>query len=105
ARLERADEKVPEVDRLWRQAHSLMRFSCGAPRPSRCQPSLGHRASATIEDICWSIDNPGIFVWVEDDKIVGFSAADLRAVAAIRRKSARQPLDPIGPEISPPKLV
>jgi GNAT superfamily N-acetyltransferase len=32
----------------------------------------------TIEDICWFIDNPGIFVWVEDDKIVGFSAADPR---------------------------
>jgi GNAT superfamily N-acetyltransferase len=32
----------------------------------------------TIEDICWFIDNPGIFVWVEDDKIAGFSAADPR---------------------------
>jgi GNAT superfamily N-acetyltransferase len=32
----------------------------------------------TIEDICWFIDNPGIFVWVEDDKVVGFSAADPR---------------------------
>jgi len=32
----------------------------------------------TIEDICWFIDNPGIFVWVEDNKVVGFSAADPR---------------------------
>ena len=32
----------------------------------------------TVEDICWFIDNPGIFVWVEDGEIVGFSAADPR---------------------------
>ena len=32
----------------------------------------------TIEHICWFIDNPGIFVWVEDNKVVGFSAADPR---------------------------
>jgi GNAT superfamily N-acetyltransferase len=32
----------------------------------------------TTEDICWFIDNPGIFVWEEDGKIVGFSAADPR---------------------------
>jgi hypothetical protein len=32
----------------------------------------------TIEDICWFIDNPGIFVWVKDSRIVGFSAADPR---------------------------
>jgi len=32
----------------------------------------------TIEDICWFIDNPGIFVWIEDNRIVGFSAADPR---------------------------
>jgi len=24
----------------------------------------------------WFVDNPGIFLWVEDSKIVGFSAAD-----------------------------
>ncbi|MEW6436170.1 MAG: GNAT family N-acetyltransferase [Pseudomonadota bacterium] len=30
------------------------------------------------EDIYWFIDNPGIFVWEEDSKIVGFSAADPR---------------------------
>ena len=32
----------------------------------------------TIEDICWFIDNPGIFVSVEDNNVVGFSAADPR---------------------------
>ena len=32
----------------------------------------------TTEDICWFIDNPGIFVWEEDRRIVGFSAADPR---------------------------
>lgn len=32
----------------------------------------------TAEDVCWYIDNPGIFVWVEDGRIVGFSAADPR---------------------------
>ena len=32
----------------------------------------------TIEDYRWFIDNPGIFVWVEVGKIVGFSAADPR---------------------------
>ena len=32
----------------------------------------------TTDDICWFIDNPGIFVWEEDGRIVGFSAADPR---------------------------
>ncbi len=32
----------------------------------------------TVEDVCWFVDNPGIFVWIEDGKIVGFSAADPR---------------------------
>jgi GNAT superfamily N-acetyltransferase len=32
----------------------------------------------TVEHYCWFIDNPGIFVWEEDGKIVGFSAADPR---------------------------
>ena len=35
-------------------------------------------ARVTVEDICWFIDNPGIFVWDEAGKIVGFSAADPR---------------------------
>jgi GNAT superfamily N-acetyltransferase len=32
----------------------------------------------TVEHYCWFTDNPGIFVWEEDGKIVGFSAADPR---------------------------
>jgi GNAT superfamily N-acetyltransferase len=32
----------------------------------------------TVEDVGWFVDHPGIFVWVEDNKIVGFSAADPR---------------------------
>ena len=32
----------------------------------------------TMEDYRWFVDNPGIFVWVEDGRIVGFSAADPR---------------------------
>jgi GNAT superfamily N-acetyltransferase len=32
----------------------------------------------TVEDVCWFIDNPGIFVWEEVGRIVGFSAADPR---------------------------
>jgi GNAT superfamily N-acetyltransferase len=31
-----------------------------------------------VEDVCWYVDNPGMFVWVEDRRIVGFSAADPR---------------------------
>ena len=32
----------------------------------------------TIEDLRWFIANPGIFVWDEDGRVVGFSAADPR---------------------------
>ncbi len=32
----------------------------------------------TIDDVRWFIANPGIFVWEEDGRIVGFSAADPR---------------------------
>jgi GNAT superfamily N-acetyltransferase len=32
-----------------------------------------------VEDVCWYVDNPGLFVWVENSKIVGFSAADPRS--------------------------
>lgn len=32
----------------------------------------------TAADVCWFIDNPGIFAWVEDGRIVAFSAADPR---------------------------
>jgi GNAT superfamily N-acetyltransferase len=39
---------------------------------------LGDPSRVTIEDYHWFIDNPGIFVWEENGKIVGFSAADPR---------------------------
>ena len=32
----------------------------------------------TIDDLRWFIANPGIFVWEEEGRIVGFSAADPR---------------------------
>ena len=32
----------------------------------------------TVDDVRWYIDNPGIFVWIENQRIVGFSAADPR---------------------------
>src|SRR5262249_39302701 len=32
----------------------------------------------TVADGCWFVDNPGIFVWIEDGNIVGFSAGDPR---------------------------
>lgn len=32
----------------------------------------------TMEDVCWFVDNPGIFLWEEDGSIVGFSAGDPR---------------------------
>ena len=32
----------------------------------------------TVDDVRWYVDNPGIFLWVEDQRIVGFSAADPR---------------------------
>jgi GNAT superfamily N-acetyltransferase len=31
-----------------------------------------------IQDVVWFVDNPGIFVWEEGGKVVGFSAADPR---------------------------
>jgi len=31
-----------------------------------------------VEDVRWFVDSPGIFVWLEDHGIVGFSAADPR---------------------------
>jgi GNAT superfamily N-acetyltransferase len=31
-----------------------------------------------VEDVCWLVDNPGLFVVEEDGMIVGFSAADPR---------------------------
>jgi GNAT superfamily N-acetyltransferase len=32
----------------------------------------------TVADVGWFVDNPGIFLWIEDGRIVGFSAADPR---------------------------
>lgn len=40
--------------------------------------SLDDPSRVTIDEICWFIDNPGIFVWVERGEVVGFSAADPR---------------------------
>jgi len=28
----------------------------------------------TVKDVCWFVDNPGVFLWIEGGKIVGFSA-------------------------------
>lgn len=39
---------------------------------------LGHSNSVTVEHVRWYVENPGLFVWVENSKIVGFSAADPR---------------------------
>jgi GNAT superfamily N-acetyltransferase len=39
---------------------------------------LRDTSRVTTEDIIWFIDHPGIFVWEEDGKIAGFSAADPR---------------------------
>jgi hypothetical protein len=41
------------------------RIGCATPR-------------VTVDDVRWYIDNPGVFVWVENQTIVGFSAADPR---------------------------
>jgi len=46
----------------------------GAVRENR----LRDPSRVKIEDVCWFVDNPGIFVWEEDGKIVGFSASDPR---------------------------
>jgi GNAT superfamily N-acetyltransferase len=40
--------------------------------------SLRDPSRVRIEDVYWFVDNPGIFVWEEGSKIVGFSAADPR---------------------------
>jgi GNAT superfamily N-acetyltransferase len=45
-----------------------IRLRCITDRSSR----------VTVKDVGWFVDHPGIFVWVEDNKIVGFSAADPR---------------------------
>jgi GNAT superfamily N-acetyltransferase len=42
------------------------------------ESKLRDPSRVTTEDIVWFIDHPGIFVWEEDGKIVGFSAGDPR---------------------------
>lgn len=39
---------------------------------------LSDPAKVTVDDYRWFISNPGIIVWEEAGRIVGFSAADLR---------------------------
>ena len=46
----------------------------GAVRENR----LRDPSRVTVEQIRWFIDHPGLFVWEEDGKVVGFSAADPR---------------------------
>jgi GNAT superfamily N-acetyltransferase len=40
--------------------------------------SLRDPSRVTLDDIRWFIANPGIFVWEEDGRVAGFSAADPR---------------------------
>jgi hypothetical protein len=40
---------------------------------------LRDNSRVTVDDVCWYVDNPGVFVWEENSKIVGFSAADPRS--------------------------
>lgn len=63
----------------------LIRKAAGADVPRLMQIRNGVRENAlrdpsrvTMEDYRWFIDNPGIFVWLEDGEIAGFSAADPR---------------------------
>ncbi|QLF71100.1 GNAT family N-acetyltransferase [Peteryoungia desertarenae] len=39
---------------------------------------LSDPSKVTVADVEWFIDHPGIYLWVEDDTIAGFSAADPR---------------------------
>lgn len=52
----------------------IMEIRAGAREKRLRDPSR-----VTVDDVRWCIDNPGIFVWVEDKKVVGFSAADPRS--------------------------
>jgi len=51
----------------------IMDIRAGVRENRLRDPSL-----VTVADVCWFVENPGLFVWVEDSKIVGFSAADPR---------------------------
>ena len=39
---------------------------------------LGDPSRVTDEDYAWFTDHPGIWVWEEDSRILGFSAGDTR---------------------------
>jgi GNAT superfamily N-acetyltransferase len=39
---------------------------------------LGDRSRVTPDMITWFLENPGIWLWEEDGKVLGFSAADTR---------------------------
>ena len=39
---------------------------------------LSDPSRVPVDRVAWFVDNPGLFVWEEDGKIVGFSAADPR---------------------------
>lgn len=47
-------------------------------RKSMKENVLRDPGRVTIEDYVWFRDNPGVWVWEEDDEILGFSAADTR---------------------------
>ena len=48
---------------------------------------LGHSNSVTVEHVRWYVENPGLFVWVENSKIVAFSAADPRNGQALFKRA------------------
>jgi len=54
----------------------IMDIRAGVRENRLRDPSL-----VTVADVCWFVENPGLFVWVEDSKIVGFSAADATVVS------------------------
>ena len=39
---------------------------------------LNDSSRVTLDDVRWFVANPGIFVWEQDGRVVGFSAADPR---------------------------
>ena len=39
---------------------------------------LRDRSRVTYDMITWFLENPGIWLWEEDGKVLGFSAADTR---------------------------
>jgi ribosomal protein S18 acetylase RimI-like enzyme len=47
-------------------------------RNSVRENKLRDPSKVTTDDVRWFIKNPGIFVWEEEGRVVGFSAADPR---------------------------